>query len=287
MSETTYLDTLSEAERSELHLCGISTDAQLRKVSAAHLWKDIQQAREFFPDREFTLTEERIQQIIAHTPLAIESVEENVATTLPEHRGLVITRSPVKSEFFHTVRMDGRDANINPETTAERILHAEKVNGLSRDFHAICCTHPHRTYLGAGATALLIPAMIALIVFPIMLFYGYKPLGDNPYVYGAIVGGLAFPYFVFLHMAYCPVCHIKLYTFRPYPHHKGSHNMPFLGPTFATALHILAFFQFRCPACGTQLKLFGSSRNRRRRSKKAIRIRNKEQKELYKTSTRY
>lgn len=283
MSKTPYLDTLSDAERQELRLCGICEDAQLNKVLAAQLWKDIQQAHEFFPDKEFVLTEERIQQIVTNAP----QIEEKITPPEPQSRKkeLIIERAPAKSDFFHTVSADGRDANMNPESTTERLMHAEKVNGLSRDFHAICCNHPHAVYLAAAATALLIPAMLCLVAVPIMLFYGYTPLGNNPKVYGAALAALILPYAFMVYMAHCSVCHIRLFTFRPYPHHKGAHNLPILGPTFATALHIVFFFQFRCPACGTQMKLFGRS-SRRRRTRKEIRIRNREQKELYKTSTR-
>lgn len=281
MSKTPYLDTLSEVERREHQLCGISEDAQLNKTTVARLWKDLQQAHEFFPDKEFVLTEERLKQILSEAPEIIAEADEKEQTP-PKANALVIERRPAKSDFFHTVSTDGRDANMNPETTAERIMHAEKVNGLSRDFHAICCIHPHRVYMGAAATALLLPAMIALVVVPILLIYGYAPLGKDPKMYGAALAALVLPYYFFLHLAHCSVCHIKLFTFRPYPHHKGTHNLPILGPTFATALHILVFFQFRCPACGTQMKLFGRSSSRRRRSKKEIRIRNREQKDLYK-----
>lgn len=285
MSKTPYLDTLSEVERRELQLCGISEDAQLKKTSVARLWNDLQQAHEFFPDKEFVLTEERLKQILAEAPEIIE--EEAIGQQSPKANTLIIERRPAKSDFFHTVSMEGRDANMNPETTAERIMHAEKVNGLSRDFHAICCIHPHRIYMGAAATALLLPTILALVIVPILLVYGYEPLGKDPKIYGAALVALVLPYYFFLHMAQCSVCHIKLFTFRPYPHHKGTHNLPILGPTFATALHILVFFQFRCPACGTQMKLFGRSSSRRRRSKKEIRIRNREQKDMYKKSTHH
>ena len=286
MSKTPYLDALSEVERSELQLCGITEDAQLRKTTVARLWKDLQQALEFFPDMEFVLTEERLKQILSEAPEIIAEGQE-IEQTAPMTNTLIIERQPAKSDFFHTVSMEGRDANMNPQTTAERIMHAEKVNGLSRDFHAICCNHPHRVYMGAAATALLLPAMISLVLIPILLVYGYEPLGKDPKMYGVAFGALILPYFFFLHLAHCSVCHIKLFTFRPYPHHMGMHNLPILGPTFATALHILVFFQFRCPACGTQMKLFGRSSSKRRRTKKEIRIRNREQKDMYKKSTRH
>lgn len=260
---TLSYEELSQAEREELALCGITTAQQLERCSVATLMSDLENLKSFFPDREMVLSEARVRDI------CIEEVEKSET-----ENELVIVRqerSP-SSQFRHKKNLREEILKKREEAEAERHRKAqarhlspmeklERMHGLSSHFHAVRCSHPVRAYVGAWATLLLIVPFFALLIIPAMLLTGHID-GGKPLYFGLGFASLVLPWLLVARRAECGVCHIPLFKFGNYPHNKDAHHLPFLGYTFTTALHIIFLFWFRCPACGTPLKIALSGKSR-------------------------
>lgn len=252
---------LTAAEKEELSLCGITTEAQLKRCSTAVLQHDIDQLRNFFPDRAPALTPERVAALLPDdaeessdsgegitrastiSPTAQFKRKKNLREEIMQEREEAESKRRHKNEF----------RNLSPSEKLER------MNGLSKHFHAIRCSHPMRVYFGAWATLLLIVPLFALLAIPTMLLTG--DISDGKPIYYAIAFAmLVMPWLLIARRAECGVCHIPLYRFGNYPHNRNAHHLPLLGYTLTTALHIIFLFWFRCPACGTMMKLGGKSK---------------------------
>lgn len=245
-------NNLTTAEKEELALCGITNAEQLHRCSAETLWQDLEQLKEFFPNRIPVLTKARVQSICA------DSIEEEEAESpISDFRLQPTDHLPV-TQFK-------RKRNLRAELEREKKApsHHEKLNrahGLSKHFHAIHCSHPWRVYIGAIATLLLLIPFFALLTIPAMLLTGDLTSGQ-PIYYAAAFLVLVLPWLLIARGAQCGVCHIPLYRFGNYSHNRDAHHLPLLGYTIPMALHIIFLFWFRCPACGTPMKLFGHSRH--------------------------
>lgn len=256
MPTLSYAD-LSQAEREELALCGITSAEQLQRCTAESLMNDLAQLQDFFPNHEPVLSEKRVKELC---PEETEERPAESADVLPTPEVL-----PPTAQFKHK-------KNLREEILAEReaaeqarrlrstnnnLSAAEKLermHGLSKHFHAIRCSHPLRVYFGAWATLLLIVPFFALLIIPAMLLTGDIDSG-KPLYYGVGFALLVLPWLTIARRAECGVCHIPLYRFGNYPHNRDAHHLPLLGYTLTTALHIIFLFWFRCPACGTMLKI--------------------------------
>lgn len=256
MNKLSFKDLTSE-EKEELALCGISTEKQLQQCSAETLQHDLEQLLSFFPDRTPALTEERIAAIFPNKPdvsLNEDSPAEETFSPAAQFKRKKDLREELLREregSVRTRRRKGADHNLSPSEKLER------MHGLSKHFHAIRCSHPVRVYFGAWATLLLIIPFFALLTIPTMLLLGDIDSG-KPLYYGIAFAALVLPWLLVARRAECGVCHIPLYRFGNYPHNRDAHHLPLLGYTLTTALHIIFLFWFRCPACGTMMKLSSS-----------------------------
>lgn len=233
------ISTLPEAVRRELSICGITSDAQLERTSSARIWQDLQAARRFFPDETFTLTQQDLEKLFSTLHREEPDNKEQVT---PPHSNV----SPTKTEdFCHTLQSAGQSRR--------------------KARHNSCITHrqPVLSFLGA-ITAVLMPMFFLSLIGAgyLLLFTDERPLGDNPYIY--MVAPLVFllPHLIMVRIARCSVCHMPLFAYKPYSHHKRAHHIPLLGVAYSTALHVLFLLRFRCPACGTGQRLYGSPRSR-------------------------
>lgn len=275
------LPNLSPAELEDLKLCGITNAEQLRRASAATVWADVQKAQEFFPSHRFAVTEARLQQLCGGEEQAPLETKLNKDTEAWDN--LVIEPTRISTTGFkrrsrhHSEQQDTAPAQpqakpalpnaplplaemLGAEELAKDIRTAQRVSGLSKNFHAIHCNRSLSTYLGAWAALMVVPSLAAMVVTPLLLLSG----GDTKKIvfYGVLFILLGIPHMFLSRMATCSVCHIGIFSFRNYPRNKAAHHLPLLGYTLATALHVIIFFQFRCPACGTQMKLFGRHRGK-------------------------
>lgn len=262
MSDNVF-NSLNAAEIADLKLCGITTGEQLKNSTASAVWRDLEQARSFFPDHSFALTEERLAGLCGQE----EEEAEEEDTSIP---GLNEGQQAMPTVQFK------RKKNLRAEIVREReqqeeerrrrnselgtIAKLEHMHGLSKHFHAVRCSHPHRVFFGAWATLLLIIPFFGLLLLPFMLLTGNIDQ-MKPVTFGAVFIATVAPWFLIARTAECGVCHMRLFSFKHYSHHRTAHHLPFIGYTIATALHIIMLFWFRCPACGTQMKLFGKGRH--------------------------
>lgn len=260
----TIIETLSAEERADLKLCGITTEEQLLESSPSTLWRDLEQARAFFPDHNFALTQKRLAELCGED----EDTEEEDTPQTPDIPGLnegqpatptvqFKHKKNLKKELLRAQEREEERQRRSSEMGAMSKL--ERMHGLSKHFHAVRCSHPHRVLFGAWATLLLIVPFCGLVLIPFMLLTGDIDK-MQPITFGAAFAATVLPWFFIARTAECGVCHMRIFSFKHYGHHRTAHHIPLIGYTIATALHIIALFWFRCPACGTQMKLFGGSR---------------------------
>lgn len=256
---TLSFEELSQAEREELALCGITDAEQLQRCTAEGLMHDLARLQSFFPKHEPALSEARVKALC---PAEAEQEEKEAISSdfIPETTGGMPSVQFKNKKNLREEIMAEREAAEQARRSRVRgsKLSAseklERMHGLSKHFHAIRCSHPLRVYFGAWATLLLIIPFFALLTIPAMLLTGDIDSG-KPLYYGIGFALLVLPWLMIARRAECGVCHIPLYRFGNYPHNRDAHYLPLLGYTFTTALHIIFLFWFRCPACGTMLKI--------------------------------
>lgn len=258
-------DQLSPAEREELALCGITTAEQLERCAASDLLHDWEKLKSFFPDRDPALTEARIHAICGSADAATPQDDDFdlAGTAVGTPAAQFKNKRNLREELLHQKKTEGRAPHHTHghHSVAEKL---ERRHGLSKHFHAIHCSHPFRVYFGAWATLLLLVPLFALLVLPVWILTNDLEAG-KPIYYGIAFALLVLPWFLIARRADCGVCHIPLFKFGNYPHNREAHHLPLLGYTMATALHIIFLFWFRCPACGTPMKIAPGSRRRKHR----------------------
>lgn len=263
-------DFLSAGEIRDLALCGITTPDQLKKVKAETLWQDLQKAQEFFPDHSLTLTPDRVARICGESAAEAAPVKRYQQSATWANLDMK-ARGQVLAKMKYPHQVEEEEDNGDTYTPAEHdeqvglpIKKAQHVSGLSKSFHAVHCTHSWLTYFGALATVLLIPAICCLGIVPAMLLQGIVAEPIHLVYAGAACFALMLPYIIYSRITNCSVCHMRIFSFKNYGRNRAAHHLPLLGYTIPTALHILLFFQYRCPACGTTQKLFARHRHRHR-----------------------
>lgn len=258
------LNTLTDAELADLKLCGITTEAQLLNSTADTLWRDLEQAQLFFPEHPFALTRQRLADILGDEDEEEKESEQN-GSDIPGLIEVQQAEPAIQFKRKKNLRKELLRAQElrEQENSAGAMSKLERMHGLSKHFHAVRCSHPHRVLFGAFATLLLIIPFCGLLLIPFMLLTGNIDQ-MKPITFGAAFVVTVLPWFMIARPAECGVCHMRIFSFKHYTHHRSAHHIPFIGYTIATALHIIALFWFRCPACGTQMKLFGGSRRHHR-----------------------
>lgn len=246
---------LTEQERAELKLCGITTLAQLERSSLQQIWNDLEQARCCFPDKTFCLTRERLQRLFAEpcntTAAQAETENENQPTDDADEDELTITRTPPQVRF--QIRRNRSRQGIKPNDRKE----------LPADMHSsVRCTHPVKAIMAALCTLTLIIPLASIVVLPWMMLTDNMPDISLELLAAAVLGFPCLAYMVFARLATCPVCHMRIFRFAHYTRNRAAHYIPLLGFNFTTALHMLTFWRYNCPACGTPVKFYGAKGHR-------------------------
>ena len=232
---------LTAQEQEEFSLCGISSPEQLAKTSVDAILDDLEKARSFFPDRKFVLTKARIKSIFhayqkenKREPLDFTAVELNIQNVGPT-TGLHSRSRSSKSD---------RDTQKIKKLHQKKVLHSQ-----------VSTNHPFLAYFAALSTLLLIVPAVSIFALPAMMVTNNLP--DIPILHLAIALIVlpTLPYIFIGRAATCPVCHMRLFTFRHYARNRAANYIPLLGYNAATALHILFCLRYNCPGCGTPVKL--------------------------------
>lgn len=231
--------------REELDICGISSSEQLARCNPAKIAAELKQARNFFPDRKFVLTEAELQQLSAEaksfTPDAAQS--GNLPST--RGKGLPTTR-------LHTHHSSHEEEDTETLSRTDVMLHSP-----------VRSTHPLLAVFAALSTILLLVPILSSVAVVVMIIT--QTLSELPISLPAfVVYSIALPtvpFLIFERLATCPVCHIRIFRFSRYSRHRGAHYIPLLGFNMATALHLLFRAYYVCPGCGTPVKLIRSKKH--------------------------
>lgn len=260
------LSSLPPNERKALATCGILNDEQLSKVDADVLLRDLAMAAEAFPEADFSIPEKKLRRLCRQaageqndseeyeSDEDWDTAEERTETAEPIGHDAPLPRAlPELSLRHHQHHSTGGRASRKNMTTAP---------GVSSSVH---CSRPIATYLAAVFTLVFYISISSLLALPFLIFTGYL---DGEYLFpcaGAFVLSLLPYLFIGIH-CHCCVCKMKFFTLVHYNRNRHAHAIPFLGLTsLSTALHIIFRLWYRCPACGTALRLFRSRHSRRHR----------------------
>lgn len=253
MTSTPFLLSLPQDTQRQLQLCGITTDAQLAAGVASKLRQELLAAKELFPEENIQLTEEELYTIIQKAR-EIQGIPEEPHEPLP-----IVNTPPEILPIEEEIEYGAPEQEIQQAAETEAFLGQLKRSGKHKgERKPITCGHPFMLLLGAFSTVLVPFFVLGLIAVPyVLLLTDYRPFGDDKGLYSMLVFLLIVPYLIMVRLVQCSVCHISTFTFRNYPHHSKAHRLPLLGVPISTALRIIFFLRYTCPACGTEQKLFG------------------------------
>lgn len=247
------ISQLPAKEKQALELCGITQDSQLQNADVEALVSDLHMAQRYFPEQASALTDARVRTIcsMANSTLPSRPDLQEDAETEPEEARVTIEAgtSVVSPTRAYPTLSPRRHQHRSAKNT---ILSHKEAPGKS---HSVHCSRPLGTYLGALTMLLAYIGMVGLLLTPALLLMGYideKEIVKTMIMFGACV----VPYV--LHGAWvpCSVCNMHFFMLRPYNINRHAHKIPLFGwTTLATALHIVFLGWYRCPACGTSLRL--------------------------------
>lgn len=150
----------------------------------------------------------------------------------------------------------------------------EKCRAAKNNFHAGTFLEPtekKKSYLtqrgishmhGTSTYAVSLFLILSYIVGAIMFSYAVWSMLDgkqNWLLWGLLIAFIAI-YFIYLGLrkrSRCSVCGIQIFSFglKEINYNHKAHHIVLLGHNIPTALHVLLFKWFRCPACGTSQRI--------------------------------
>lgn len=243
--ESDPFSKLSEKEAEELSLCGITTALQLAKTPPQVILQELETAKQFFPQKTFTLNRSKLQAIHEMClPVLNNGNNDSEANLDIENVGPTIG--------FRTKRRSKTD--IIKEQKLKK-YHQKKV------MHSpVCTNHPVLAIFASLGTLMLAIPAVSIVVLPILMLTNNLPDFPLPLLAFGLIVLPCLPYLLISRAATCPVCHMRLFTFRDYARNRAANYIPGLGYNVATAFHILFLLRYNCPGCGTPVKLFGKHR---------------------------
>lgn len=237
-------------EREELALCGITTAEQFCRCSASELADELRLARNFFPERRFVLTEERLCAMLSE----LQAIQHEKARKVDNDLPFVNAKGKsLPSAGFHHCSSEQQE-EVTPRLRHHRAMLHSPVR----------CSHPWLAVFAALSTLLLlVPVMAAVSVFVMIITQTLPWLpADMLYPAAAVIALTVFPYIIYARMATCPVCHMRIFRYHRYTRNRAAHYFPLLGYNMTTALHLIFRAFYVCPGCGTPVKLIGSKGRR-------------------------
>ncbi len=239
---------LTPQEIEELSLCGITSAAQMATTDPQEVLEDLEKAQRFFPGRNFTLNSTKLQAIydLCRPALNVDADSESDSALKIENVG--------PTTRFRTGR---RPKDQVKEERRLKKYHQKKI------MHSpVCTNHPVLAIFASFGTLLLAIPAVSIVMIPILMLTNNLPDIPLPILAGSIIIAPCLPYLFISRAATCPVCHMRLFTFRDYARNRAANYLPGLGYNVATALYIIFCLRYNCPGCGTPVKLFGKHRGR-------------------------
>ncbi len=238
--ENQSFNNLTEQERYELSLCGISNAEQLYRTNVELILKDLEKARIYFPDKQFSLNKEKLETLVPSVRTAQTTQvyhEENTADILVENVGPTMG-------FRRSQKERSRKHLQKAKKIHQQIQHS-----------AVRTSHPWIALFAALSTLLLIISAISVFVLPFMMITDSLPDISLPLLAFVCIVAPAIPYLIFSRMFLCPVCHIRTFSYGSYSRNRSAHYIPGLGYNVSAALHIIFRLRYICPGCGTPIRL--------------------------------
>ena len=233
---TSAYERLTPQELEDLRLCGITSPEQLKNLTAQRLINDLQQAREFFPEKAFTLNPERICGLFSSLP-------QEAATQEVQQVNLPGTRSAMPTTGYRQSSANMPKQSMVRSMDSQFIMHSP-----------VRCSHPVLAFIAACCTLVLLIPLVSIVVFPILMITDNMPHMRVDYLAAIVLGIPCLLYVLIARKADCPVCHMRIFRFTHYTRNRAAHHLPLLGYNFATALHIIFFWKYNCPGCGTPVR---------------------------------
>jgi hypothetical protein len=264
MEHKDYISTLPETERKVLAVCGISTAEQLSRISPEKLCAEIEQAKLLFGDELPAISKERLAVICRGNGTATPKNQESEQTQKKAADDALFARNIPELKL----RNNARHRKIEDTETAGTVRELTQEESEKRKKHiisksgAIRCTRPLRTMLSALLLLWMYAAIIGAVVYTTGLLLGTVKNASMYIPAGLFLAGVL-PYILIVRKTKCSVCNMPALSMVNYPRNKHAHHFPLLGYTVPTALHIIFFWWYRCPACGTPQKLLKSSKHHR------------------------
>lgn len=244
--------SLSPQELGELSLCGIATEDQFYNCNVESLLRDLAQAQQFFPEKQFILTEERVLTIFRTVRKQEPSTPESQKLpSLPG--GLTKGQALPTSTLHHQNHYDEETESFSKMASDITNLHTS-VRSL-RPFLSVCA---------AISTLLLIVSPISLLAIPVLLIVQEDTTTPELVILAALGIISMLPFLILSRLAKCPVCLMNIFTFRNYTRSKAARCIPLLGYNITTALHMIFCAKYICQACGTPVRFFQGSRHHKK-----------------------
>lgn len=256
------LNSLSESQRKALSQCGITTDSALAQMDYDSLCADLEKVREFFPDLKTDFTEEQLRSLCK-----AEQKEEFWLPTDQRIRRQVTSNPDAALMGVDDNLPERQSAQVNIDVRPRRhvqTFRARRNTAKGKDYNETrfnYTTSPVTNVLGAIFAFVHVFACVALAAVPFLILMGYVPHSMLKPLVAAPVA-LMILYWFFCSKSLCPVCRIRVFSFREYPRNKFAHKIPLVGYTLTAALSTIFRLQYRCPSCGTTIKLLGKKKHR-------------------------
>lgn len=243
--------SLSPQELEELSLCGIATEDQFYNCNVESLLRDLAQAQQFFPEKKFILTEERVLAIFRNVKKEGPTVESPESASPSEWQA--------KGQALPTSKLHQRD-HYDVETESFSKMASDTTN-----LHTSVRSHrPFLSVFAAISTLLLIVSLISLLAIPVQLVVRENTTIPELVNMVILVIISMLPFLILSRFAKCPVCLMNIFTFRNYTRSKAARCIPLLGYNITTALHMIFCAKYICQACGTPVRFFQGSRHHKK-----------------------
>lgn len=256
MSQPINSLSLKPEERRAFELCGITLVEQLLAADPSRIGKDLEAARETFPEKVPRITPERLAAII----------REAAALSRTDS----VTPQPAASEHPARQASDG-------ETTPGKIIRGEGETAATQDNSDFAEAAPrhHKTqhkgldnYHATHPKALVCASLFLLLsivsFFLLLSCCAMLLLHLEPFMHAAIplAAMLLFfcAYTLSLRNSLCTICRGRMISIFSSKRSNHAHYIPLLGHTIPAACAVLFTFSTVCPHCGTRQNILSGTR---------------------------
>lgn len=247
---------LTPDERRAFELCGITFAEQLLAADPSRIGKDLEAAREAFPQKALLITPERLAAIILEAAALCRLGSGATEPAGPAHQ----VRQASVGETAPGKLMQGRRATAGPQDNgdfAEAAPQPHKTQHKGLDnYHA---AHPQALVCASLFLLLSIISFFLLLSCCAMLLLHLEPFMHAAIPLAAML--LFFCAYMFsLRKSLCTICRGRMISIFSSKRSNHAHYIPLLGHTIPAACAVLFTFSTVCPHCGTRQNILSGAR---------------------------